>query len=34
MERTDIASFNLVKEFYSDASFEVKVANYLNEFTP
>jgi hypothetical protein len=34
MARTDIAPFNLVKEFYSDASFAVKVANYLNEFTP
>jgi hypothetical protein len=34
MARTDIASFNLVKEFYSDTSFAVKVANYLNECTP
>jgi hypothetical protein len=34
MTRTDISPFNLVKEFYSDASFAVKVANYLNECTP
>jgi hypothetical protein len=34
MARTDIPPFNLVKEFYSDVSFAVKVANYLSECTP
>ncbi len=31
MERTDIPAINLIKQFYSDASFETKVANYLAE---
>jgi hypothetical protein len=31
MERTDISPLNLIKQFYSDVSFEVKVANYLRE---
>lgn len=31
MARTDISPVNLVKQFYSDASFEVKVVNYLGE---
>jgi hypothetical protein len=30
MERTEISSLNLIKQFYSDASFEEKVVNYLN----
>ena len=29
MERTGISSANLIKQFYSDVSFEVKVVNYL-----
>lgn len=31
MERTEISSLNLIKQFYSDVSFEVKVVNYLRE---
>lgn len=31
MERTEISSLNLIKQFYSDASFETKVANYLKQ---
>lgn len=31
MERTDIPSLNLITQFYSDLSFEVKVVNYLRE---
>ena len=31
MARTDISPVNLVKQFYSDTSFEVKVVNYLKE---
>ena len=31
MARTDIAPVNLVKQFYSDLSFEQKVVNYLTE---
>jgi hypothetical protein len=31
MERTDISPVNLIKQFYSDASFAVKVVNYLKE---
>tara|TARA_B110000438_G_scaffold216729_1_gene209337 strand:- start:597 stop:1133 length:537 start_codon:yes stop_codon:yes gene_type:complete len=31
MARTEIPSFNLVKQFYSDATFAEKVANYLSE---
>jgi len=31
MERTDISSLNLIKQFYSDVSFKVKVVNYLRE---
>lgn len=31
MERTDIPSINLIKQFYSDVSFKVKVVNYLKE---
>lgn len=33
MARTDIPAINLVKEFYSDTSFEVKVVNYFTEQT-
>ena len=29
MERTEIPSLNLVKQFYSEASFQVKVVDYL-----
>lgn len=29
MERTYISSLNLIKQFYSDASFQVKVVDYL-----
>ena len=29
MERTDISPINLIKQFYSDVSFETKVVNYL-----
>ncbi len=29
MERTDIPSVNLIKQFYSDASFEMKIVDYL-----
>lgn len=31
MARTDIPVTNLIKEFYSDASFEMKVVNYFRE---
>lgn len=31
MERTDLPAINLVKQFYSDASFKDKVINYLAE---
>ena len=31
MERTDISSSNLIKQFYSEASFETKVVNYLKQ---
>jgi GNAT superfamily N-acetyltransferase len=31
MVRTDISPLNLLKEFYSDASFEMKVVNYFRE---
>ena len=31
MERTDIPSINLIKQFYSDVSFKVKVIDYLRE---
>ena len=31
MERTDIPAINLIKQFYSELSFEVKVVNYLRE---
>jgi hypothetical protein len=30
MERTSIPAINLIKQFYSDVSFEEKVINYLN----
>jgi hypothetical protein len=31
MVRTDISPLNLLKEFHSDASFEMKIVNYFRE---